>query len=259
MTASFHERNLFYCETIRETVVADGKIIRRVPVGNEYAHVRVSLEPLKRGRGFEFVEQVTAQDLIPARFLAHIESGVLRGVARGLFGFQLTDTCVTLLDGSYHETDSTPAAFEDAAALAVAEAMRNAKPLILEPILSLSLRIPVAFVGSVVGELSLRRARIEEILYRGREVEVIASVPRSELGNYAADLAVLTNGFGTYSFRLAEYYEELPGSLIVTLFCYTCKREMVLPTIRGEPYSQKCLICGSGLEPPDLTERVGIT
>ena len=258
MTASFHERNLFYCETIRETVVADGKIIRRVPVGNEYAHVRVSLEPLKRGRGFEFVEQVTAQDLIPARFLSHIESGVLRGVARGLFGFQLTDTCVTVRDGSYHETDSTPAAFEDAAALAVAEAMRNAKPLILEPILSLSLRIPVAFVGSVVGELSLRRARIEEILYRGREVEVIASVPRSELGNYAADLAVLTNGFGTYSFRLAEY-EELPGSLTVTLFCYTCRREMVLPTIRGEPYSRKCLICGSGLEPPDRAERVGIT
>ncbi len=247
-----------YRETIQGTGVADGKIIRRARGGHEYAHVRVSFEPLKRGQGFQFLEQVTALDLIPARFLTYIELGVLRVIARGLSGFQLTDIRATVLDGSYHETDSTPAAFEDAAVLAVSEAIRNVKPLILEPILFLSVRVPEAFVGSVVEELTSRRARVEEMLQHERKTEVIALVPQSELTNYASDLAAITNGLGTYSFRFAEY-EELPGSLTLTLFCHTCKRDMVLPAIHGEPYSQKCLICGSGFEPPDLADPMGVT
>jgi elongation factor G len=240
---------LQYRETIRSPGTGVGRVIRQA-AGGEYAHVELLIEPIERGQGFSFLDRVPEQDRIPARFIGHVETGVIEVAARGFSGFGLTDIAVSVIDGSYHDTDSTPSAFVDAGAMALGSALAQLVPVILEPLLSVTVSVPTKFLGPVFGALNMHRAHVEKTLHHGDTDEVIFVLGQREFGNYQQELPRITQGTGILSFRFARY-GELPDALTMKLYCARCEREMVLPEIGGEPYSRTCLICGSDLEPPD--------
>jgi len=240
---------LQYRETIRTPGTGQGRVIRQ-SASDEYAHVEVLVEPIERGQGFAFLDLVTEQDRIPSRLIGHVETGVLDVAARGFSGFGLTDIAVSVIDGSYHDTDSTPSAFADAAALALGNALAQLVPVILEPMLSVTVSVPMRFLSPVFGALNMRRAHIEKTVHHGDKDEVIFVLPQSEFGDCLQEIPIISEGTGTLSFRFAGH-RELPDGLTMKLYCARCEREMVLPEVGGEPYSRTCLICGSSLEPPD--------
>lgn len=240
---------LQYRETIRTLGTGQGRVVRQ-SAGDEYAYVEVLVEPTERGQGFAFLDRVTEHDRIPSRFIGHVETGVLEVAARGFSGFGLTDIAVSVIDASYHDTDSTPSAFVDAGAMALSKALAELAPVILEPLLWVTVSVPTRFLGPVFGALTMHRAHVEKTLHHGDKDEAIFVLAQSEFGNYQQELPRITQGTSTFSFRFAGH-GELPDALTMKLYCACCEREMVLPVVGGEPYSRTCLICGGDLEPPD--------
>lgn len=249
MRKSVNSGWLQYAETIRTACTGQGRVIRH-STADEYAHVEILVEPIERGQGFVFLDRVTEQDRIPSRFIGHVEAGVLDVAARGFSGFGLTDVAVSVIDGSYHDTDSTPSAFADAGAMALGNALAQLAPVILEPVLLVTVSVPTRFLGPVFGALNMRRAHIEKTVHHGDKDEVIFVLAQRETVNCQQELPIISEGTGILSFRFAGH-RELPDALTMKLYCDRCEREMVLPEVGGEPYSRTCLICGSSLEPPD--------
>jgi len=240
---------LQYRETVRAPGTGEGTVIRQ-SAGDEYAQVEVLVEPIERGQGFAFLDRVTEQDRIPSGFIGHVEAGVLDVAARGFSGFGLTDIAVSVIDGSYHDIDSRPSAFADAGAMALGNALAQLAPVILEPVLLVTVSVPTRFLSPVFGALNMRRAHVEKTLHHADKDEAVFILPQSGFGDYQEELPIISEGTGTLSFRFAGH-RELPDSLTMKLYCARCEREMVLPQVGGEPYSRTCLICGGSLEPPD--------
>jgi elongation factor G len=202
-----------YRETIRRTVEQEGKYIRQSGGRGQYGHVLLRLEPLERGEGFEFVDEIKG-GAIPKEFIPAVEKGVKAGLEKGvLAGYGLIDLKATVFDGSFHEVDSSDIAFQIAAEEAFREGAKKANPVLLEPIMELEVTTPEKFTGEVIGDLSSKRAQIEgtEITNEGTTV-IKALVPLAEMFGYSTRLRSLTQGRATFNME-PSHYEEVPSSV----------------------------------------------
>ncbi|MDP3947831.1 MAG: elongation factor G [bacterium] len=201
-----------YKETIRGEAEAEGKYIRQSGGRGQYGHVRIKVRPLERGTGFEFVNAIKG-GAIPQEFIAPVEKGIREALDKGVVaGYRLTDIEVTLYDGSYHEVDSSEAAFKIAGSMALQEAAKRARPVILEPIMAVQVIAPAEFLGDVTGDLSAKRGAIEAMNDRSQVKVIDAKVPLSEMFGYATKLRSMTQGRGSFTMQ-ADHYEEVPASV----------------------------------------------
>ncbi len=202
-----------YQETIRKPAKAHGRHKKQSGGRGQFGDCHISIEPRQPGAGFEFVNQIKG-GVIPTSFIPAVEKGVLEAMQSGpIAGCPVKDVSVTLFDGSYHTVDSSEMAFKLAGAIAMREAMSNAAPVLLEPIMLVTLTIPEESVGDVIGDLNSRRGRPQGMdSVGGGLTEVKAEVPMSEMLTYAPDLRSLTGGQGDYTMEFLRY-EEVPAHL----------------------------------------------
>ena len=203
-----------YKETIRGEAQAEGKYIRQTGGRGQYGHVWLRVSPLERGSGFEFTNAIKG-GIIPQEYIPAVEKGVREALEKGILaGYPVRDVEVELYDGSYHEVDSSEAAFKIAGSMAVQAAAKRAGLVLLEPIMKVEATAPEDFLGEVSGDLSSRRARIEKMEGRGAlKIKVIdAKVPLSEMFGYATTLRSLTQGRGTFTMEFS-HYEEVPAGV----------------------------------------------
>ena len=200
-------------ETIAREAIAEGRYIRQTGGRGQYGHVWLKVEPLPRGAGFEFVNQITG-GVIPSEFIPAVEKGVREAMEAGvLAGYPVVDVRVTLFDGSYHEVDSSELAFKLAAEIAFKEACKQAGMILLEPIMALEVLIPKEYLGAVLGDLTARRAKIKGVQeLTGNAVMIEAEVPLAEVFGYATSLRSLTQGRGSYTMR-PSHYEPVPVNI----------------------------------------------
>ena len=201
-----------YRETVRGTATkVEGKFIRQTGGSGQYGVVYIDLEPCP-GEGFEFVNK-TKGGSVPSEFINAVEKGIEEALESGVkAGFPMVDVRATLVDGKSHDTDSSEVAFKVAGSLALKEAARQAKPILLEPIMAVEVTTPDDFLGTVIGDLSSRRGRVESQEPRGNALVVQASVPLASMFGYATDLRSNTQGRANYSMQF-DRYEEVPGNI----------------------------------------------
>ena len=201
-----------YRETVRgEAHNVEGRFVRQTGGSGQYGIVNINLEPAP-GEGFDFVNKIRGGS-VPSEFIPAVEKGCEEALESGvLAGYPMVDVRVTLIDGKYHDTDSSEIAFKVAGSLAFKEAARRAKPVLLEPIFAVEVVTPEDFLGDVIGDLSRRRGRIEGQERRGNALTVTARVPLSEMFGYATDLRSTTQGRATYTMQF-DAYEEVPPSI----------------------------------------------
>jgi elongation factor G len=212
------ELRIPYRETITRPVQrVEGKFKRQTGGRGQYGHCFINLEPLPRGSGIEFTESIVG-GAIPKNYIPAIEKGIREAAEKGIqAGYPATDFKVNVVDGSYHEVDSSDQAFRIAGSLAFQEAAMKAGPIVLEPILEVEVDVPEAFTGDVMGDLNGRRGRISgiESLGNGRQL-IRATVPMSEMTRYALDLRSITRGRGRFRTRFS-HYEEAPPNITQAL------------------------------------------
>ena len=200
-----------YRETIRKHAEAEGRHIKQTGGHGQYGHVKIRIEPLPGG-GFEFVDDITG-GRIPKEYIKPTEAGIKEALEGGILaGYPMSDVKVTLYDGSYHDVDSSEMAFKVAGSLAIKEAVRKAKPVLLEPIMTVEVVVPEQYMGDVIGDLNSRRGRIEGMQLRGTTQIIKSMVPLSEMFGYATELRSRTQGRGSFTMHFGKY-EEVPGSL----------------------------------------------
>jgi elongation factor G len=200
-----------YRETIRKNSEAEGRHIKQTGGHGQYGHVKIRIEPLPGG-GFEFVDEITG-GRVPKEYIKPTEAGIKEALEGGILaGFPMSDIKVTLYDGSYHDVDSSEMAFKVAGSLAIKEAVRKAKPVLLEPIMAVEVVVPEEYNGTVMGDLNSRRGHIEGIQLRGTTQIIKAAVPLSEMFGYATDVRSRTQGRGSFTMHFGRY-EEVPASL----------------------------------------------
>jgi elongation factor G len=198
-----------YKETIRRAMEREGKFIRQTGGRGQYGHVVLRVEPLPTGKGFEFVD-ATKGGVIPREYIPAVERGVHDAMETGtLAGYPMVDVKATLLDGSYHEVDSSEIAFKIAASMAFKEATSKASPVILEPIMAVEVVVPEEFMGEVIGDLNGRRGKIQGMEAHAGAQVIAAQVPLSEMFGYATDLRSMTQGRATYTMQFS-HYEPVP-------------------------------------------------
>jgi len=212
------ELRIPYRETITRPVQrVEGKFKRQTGGRGQYGHCFINMEPLPRGSGIEFTESIVG-GAIPKNYIPAIEKGIREAAEKGIqAGYPATDFKVNVVDGSYHEVDSSDQAFRIAGSLAFQDAAMKAAPVVLEPILEVEVNVPEAFTGDVMGDLNGRRGRIAgiESLGNGRQC-IRATVPMSEMTHYALDLRSLTRGRGRFRTRFS-HYEEAPHNIMQAL------------------------------------------
>jgi elongation factor G len=201
-----------YRETIRgEAKKVEGKFVRQTGGSGQYGVVYIDMEPAP-GEGFEFVSKIKGGS-VPTEYIPAIEKGVEEAMGTGVkAGYPMVDIRVTLVDGKYHDTDSSEIAFKVAGSLAFKEAARRAKPVLLEPIFAVEVVTPEEFLGDVIGDLSKRRGRVEGQDRRGNALAVTGRVPLSEMFGYATDLRSNTQGRATYTMQF-DSYDEVPPNI----------------------------------------------
>jgi elongation factor G len=201
-----------YRETIRgEARKIEGKFVRQTGGSGQYGVVYIDMEPAP-GEGFEFISKIKGGS-VPTEYIPAIEKGVEEAMETGVkAGYPMVDIKVTLVDGKYHDTDSSEIAFKVAGSLAFKEAARRAKPVLLEPIFAVEVVTPEDFLGDVIGDLSKRRGRVEGQDRRGNALAVTARVPLSEMFGYATDLRSNTQGRATYTMQF-DSYDEVPPNI----------------------------------------------
>jgi elongation factor G len=205
--ANVGQPQVAYRETIKKSAEAEGKYIRQSGGRGQYGHVRIRVEPLERGKGFEFVDEIRG-GIIPKEYISAVEKGIHEAMERGvLAGYPLIDLQATLYDGSYHEVDSSEAAFKIAGSIALQEAARNANLVMLEPLMKAEVVVPEDYIGDVTGDLSSRRASIEEMGERAAMKTVTAKVPIAHMFGYATHLRSMTQGRGSYTMEFSHYAE----------------------------------------------------
>ena len=205
-----------YRETIRTPAKAEGKFIRQTGGRGQYGHVFLEVEPLGKGKGFEFTSRIVG-GVIPREFIPAVEKGVREAVETGvLAGYPMVDVKVTLYDGSYHEVDSSEMAFKIAGSMAFKEAAGKAQPVLLEPIMSIEVLTPEEYMGDVIGDLNSRRGKVQSMEKRGNTQVIRALVPLSEMFGYATDLRSRTQGRATYTMQFS-HYEEVPKNIAETI------------------------------------------
>jgi elongation factor G len=201
-----------YRETVRDHAEkVEGKFIRQTGGSGQYGVVYIDLEPAP-GEGFDFVNKIKGGS-VPSEFIPAVEKGIEEALESGVkAGYPMVDVRATLVDGKYHDTDSSEVAFKVAGSLALKEAAKRAKPVLLEPIMSVEVVTPEEFLGTVIGDLSSRRGRVESQEPRGNAIAVQASVPLAEMFGYATDLRSNTQGRANYTMQF-DRYEEVPNNI----------------------------------------------
>jgi len=200
-----------YRETIKKAAECEGKYIRQSGGRGQYGHVMIRFEP-NPGKGFEFVDAIVGGS-IPREYINPIKVGLEDALQTGMIaGYPVLDIKATLFDGSYHDVDSSEMAYKIAASMALKDAAKKCGAVILEPIMSVDITAPSEYMGSVMGDVSSRRGRIEGQEDRGNAVEVQSMVPLSNMFGYATDLRSFTQGRGNYTMQF-DHYEELPKSI----------------------------------------------
>ena len=199
-----------YRETITRPARAEGRFIHQAGGRGHYGHVWLEIEPLEKGRGFEFEDRTTG-GVIPKEFVPAVEQGVREAMESGvLAGYPLVDLKVALVDGSYHEEDSSEMAFKIAGSMALREGVQQAGPILLEPVMRVEVVMPEEFTGEVIGNLNARGAQIESMELRADGVQAVrAHVPLARMFGYATDLRSMTQGRGTFTMEF-DYYGEVP-------------------------------------------------
>lgn len=201
-----------YRETITKTIKSEGRFIRQSGGRGQYGHVWLTLEPLKPGKGFEFVNQIVG-GVIPREYIPAVEKGIIEAMEKGvLAGFPMVDVKVTLIDGSYHEVDSSEMAFKIAGSMGFKEGARRANPILLEPIMSIEIITPEEFVGQVVSDLNSRRGKTTRIEYRRGTNVIAGEVPLANSFGYVTDLRSLTQGRATFTLQFS-HYSPVPSSV----------------------------------------------
>ena len=201
-----------YKETITVPVPVEGRFVRQTGGRGQYGHVLIELEPLERGRGFQFQDNVKS-GAIPKQYIPAVELGIKEAMETGILaGYPVVDIKVTLYDGSYHEVDSSELAFKMAGAMALRQGMGKAKPVLLEPIMKLEVVTPEEFLGDIIGDLNSKRGHIETVNTQGEMYIIHCHVPLAETFGYATRLRSLTQGRATYSMEFSRY-QELPSEL----------------------------------------------
>ncbi len=200
-----------YRETIRKKAEAEGRHIKQTGGHGQYGHVKIRVEPLPSGSGFEFENDVTG-GRVPKEYINPTEMGIKEALEGGILaGYPMSDIKVTLYDGSYHDVDSSEMAFKIAGSMAIKEAAKRAKPVLLEPIMAVEVVVPEDYMGDVIGDLYSRRGRIEATELRGTTRIIKAMVPLSAMFGYATELRSRTQGRGSFTMHFGKY-EEVPAA-----------------------------------------------
>ena len=201
-----------YRETIRQAADCEGKFVRQSGGRGQYGHVWIKFEPNEEGKGFEFVDAVVGGS-VPREYIKPTQEGLEAALNNGLVcGYPVVDIKATLFDGSYHDVDSSEMAYKVAASLALKEAAKKCKPVLLEPIMSVDVTAPAEYLGSVMGDITKRRGQIREQEEVGNAIKVRAFVPLSEMFGYSTDLRSFTQGRGNYVMQM-DHYSEVPKSI----------------------------------------------
>ena len=210
--ANTGEPQVAYKETIKKVAKAEGKYIRQSGGRGQYGHCFVRVEPLNRGEGYKFINEIKG-GAIPSEFIPAVEKGVREAMEKGvLAGYPMVDIAVALYDGTYHEVDSSDIAFKIAGSQALQEAVKQASPVLLEPIMKLEVTTPAEFMGDVIGDLSSKRGQILGTEERGNLRVITALVPLAEIPGYATTLRSMTQGRGTF-YMEPSHYEEVPQNI----------------------------------------------
>src|SRR5438876_3400127 len=201
-----------YRETIRRHAEAEGKYIRQTGGRGQYGHAKIRLDPNEPGKGYEFVNDIVG-GTVPKEYIKPIDQGIQEAMEGGvLAGYPMVDIKATLYDGSYHDVDSNEMAFKIAGSMAFKEAARKASPVILEPVMAVEVVTPEDYAGTIMGDLSSRRGRIEGMEHRAGSQVIKAIVPLAEMFGYATHMRSSTQGRAEYSMHFARY-EEAPRSV----------------------------------------------
>ncbi len=201
-----------YRETIKKIVESEGKYIRQSGGRGQYGHVVLRLEPLERGKGFEFVDSIKGGD-IPKEFIPAVRKGIEQALEKGILaGYPMSDVRVALYDGSFHDVDSSDFAFKIAGSMAFQDGAKRANPVLLEPIMKLEVVVPEKFLGDVVGDLSSKRGLVESMHDRGVMKVIDAKVPLAEMFGFATKLRSMTEGRGTFTMEFF-CYKEVPSNI----------------------------------------------
>jgi elongation factor G len=201
-----------YKETIKKSVKAEGKFVRQSGGRGQYGHCWLEIEPGEPGSGYEFVNKIVG-GVIPKEYIAPIDAGIQDAMNNGVLGgYQVVDVKVTVVDGSYHEVDSSEMAFKIAGSMGFKEGCRKANPVLLEPIMRVDVTVPEEYMGDVMGDLNSRRGKIEGMEARGGAQTIRAHVPLSEMFGYATALRSRTQGRGVYSMQ-TSHFEEVPKNI----------------------------------------------
>jgi len=210
--ANVGEPQVAYRETITKTIESEGRFVRQSGGRGQYGHVLLTLEPQTPGKGFEFVNRIVG-GAIPREYIPAVQKGVVEAMEKGvLTGYPMVDIKVTLIDGSYHEVDSSEMAFKIAASMGFKEGARQASPILLEPLMSIEIITPEEFMGQVVGDLTARRGKTTKVEYRGGTNVIIGEVPLANMFGYATDLRSLTQGRATFTLQFS-HYGPVPSSV----------------------------------------------
>ena len=201
-----------YKETVKKIAEAEGKYIRQSGGRGQYGHVWIRVEPNDRGGGFEFINEIKG-GIVPQEFIPAIEKGVREAMEKGIkAGFPMVDMKAAVYDGSYHEVDSSEAAFKIAASIALQEASKRANLVLLEPIMKVEVIVPEQFFGDITGDLNSKRGKIEQMSERAMTKVVDAKVPLSEMFGYATKLRSMSQGRASYTMEF-DHYEEVPNNV----------------------------------------------
>jgi elongation factor G len=212
VSANVGRPQVAYRETVTRKASHEGRYVRQTGGRGQYGHVWLTVEPNEKGKGFTFVNRIVG-GAVPKEFIPAIEKGVREAAETGIVaGYPVVDAVVTLVDGSYHEVDSSEMAFKIAGSLAFKRACHNAAPILLEPIMAVEVVTPEEFMGDVIGDLSARRGRIQGIEARGNTQVVAAQVPLAHMFGYSTDLRSKTQGRATYTMQF-DHYEPAPLSV----------------------------------------------
>jgi elongation factor G len=212
-----------YRETIRKRVeYVEGKFIRQSGGRGQYGHVVIHMEPSEQGQGFVFEDKIVG-GTVPREYIGPVEAGIKEALENGvLAGYPVVDVKVELVDGSYHDVDSSEMAFKIAGSMAFKEAARQAKPVLLEPIMDIEVVTPNDYMGDVMGDLNSRRGKIGGMTQRGEAQVIGASAPLAEMFGYSTTLRSMSQGRAVYSMQFS-HYAEVPKA----------KAEEIISKIKG--------------------------
>ncbi len=209
-----HEPKVKYRETITKPADAHARHKKQTGGRGQFADVRIKLEPKPRGEGYEFVKKIVGGS-IPNRFIPSVDKGITRTAARGaLAGYLCVDFQVTLYDGTFHDVDSSDAAFQRAASMAFKQAWKDAGPILLEPIYNVEVTVPDDYTGDIMADISSRRGKVEGVTSEGPFQVIQARIPLAELFKYSTSLRSMTQGRATHH-REFSHYDPMPHDVML--------------------------------------------